>query len=572
MNKTNCWKKFGIALVLSLLLLVYFLPQIVSQPYCTQFLLSIFNRFIAGKVQVKELSCNWTQGFTLEGVELFDPEQRKVASIETFSWRAPLLTIFLEPGVTGSIDFAASAIDLIGEKERGSFSIERLISSIPTHPSQNQSNDTIHFFDVFCKSTFHNVKEAALELRCQIETESSQKKRGNVDIHLQSSPENITVQGDVSSFPTEALVTLLEVFSREVASEVSPLFGEIPQSLSLHLSGSGTLEAYDLLLQIDPVTLYAGKGIGTFDLRRMQIRTKVLPEHPNVFSLDLAMGVNSKESIVYDIFGEELAFTCSLPITFTNGDITLNKAQAHLKSQKFASLDIALSCLVKENILLLQEPLKGSFTTVEAKNPVTLTIDPEGFSIPLSPFSLETMAIQSLTIEPGVQKLKNGKLLSFLISFLKISLSASHEVSVWFTPLYLNVEKGVAHVKRADFLLADRFPLAIWGQINLANTQLALTLGISPDTLSRAFLIITLDKTSFIQIPVHGQIGNPIFDTGRATAKIAALRLQQTWSPQTAILGTLLNVASSIGKDEPPTPPPTTSPFPWDKPESKSTR
>lgn len=560
------WQKIGIFFALFVSVFLYFLPHLLSLPSGNQFLLSTVNRFIAGRLQADAMSFSWSDGVALQNIVLFDPEKRQVASIETFSWRAPLLSILFEADFKGQITCKASSIDLIGEKKRGCFSIERIISNTPNLVSQNQSDEIIHFINVSCNSDVQSLKKATVELKALIDTESNQQDEGAVDIHLQIAKHGIQAKGVIERFPTEVAVTLLEVFSADIAAQVEPLFGDMPQTLSLHLDASGSLDDFLLSLNLDPLKLFAGDDLGQIDLRLLRFTGKKAKDSPLALTVDCALGLNKKESLLYGIFGETLSLSCQVPFTLDDEEIRLHNVQANIQSQKIAHTTLSFSSIIDENSFLLSEPLIGKCwtTDADAQNPVHFTIDSEGFLLPLVPFSRDAIVIKSMKVEPGKQTCKNGKLLTLLLSFLKLSLSGNQEVSVWFTPIFLELEKGIVQVKRADFLFADRFPLAIWGQADIVNNRLDMTLGISPETLSRAFLLISLDKTRFLQVPIRGSIDSPTFDTGRATAKIAALRLQQTWSVPTAILGTILNVASSVGADDPPTPPPTTTPFPWD--------
>lgn len=241
-----------------------------------------------------------------------------------------------------------------------------------------------------------------------------------------------------------------------------------------------------------------------------------------------------------------------------------------------------VALLLKKGTLLLEKPLTAEYTlTPEAGEvllkdvnpllvtaarsnaPIKLWIDSHDFFIPLKPFSLKEMRIRNIKIEPGVLTCKNGGMLSLLVTLLKVDASSSKEVNLWFTPIYIEVKNGIVTCKRSDALLADAFPIATWGKIDLNSNKVDMTLGLSGQAISRAFDIATIDPEHLVQIPIHGPTQSPKIDTVRATAKITALKMQQNRSNTTALLGGLLEVATSVGeKDEAP-PVPTTYPFPW---------
>lgn len=225
------------------------------------------------------------------------------------------------------------------------------------------------------------------------------------------------------------------------------------------------------------------------------------------------------------------------------------------------NLTAKLACLIKDNTLTLREPVVGTF--LGTPNPAKFWIDPQGFSVPLAPFSLKGIVIQSMKVEPDKQSSENRGLMALVLSLLKASLSAGQRVNIWFTPIFLSLKDSIVQVQRFDFLFADRYPLAAWGEINLENNNLLMTLGVSSKAIEKAFFIISTGSNKFVQIPIRGTIDSPTFDVKRATTKITALRLQQTLSPPTIIFGTLLKAASTIGEDDTPVPLPTTQPFPW---------
>lgn len=177
------------------------------------------------------------------------------------------------------------------------------------------------------------------------------------------------------------------------------------------------------------------------------------------------------------------------------------------------------------------------------------------------------MVIKTVKIEPGVLTVKNKGFIAPLISLLKIKVSKD-EIPIWFTPLYVEVKNGIITCNRADALLANAFPIATWGKMDLLNDKMDMVLGLSGEALSRAFGITSVDPEYLVQIPVKGSIKAPQFDTGRATTKITGLKLQKNKSNATAIIGGLLEVASAAGSKEMKPPAPTTYPFPWQKKET----
>ncbi len=225
-----------------------------------------------------------------------------------------------------------------------------------------------------------------------------------------------------------------------------------------------------------------------------------------------------------------------------------------------------IACLVKDGKLTLEKPITAEYTLspetgARSESPIKFAIDSKDFSVVLKPFSLKTIQAKNIKIEPGILYCKNIGMLSLLVNLFKVK--SSDETTVWTTPVYIEIKDGIVHCKRADALLANTFPVATWGKIDLVKNSLDMTLGLSGTSLTRAFDIPKLDPSYMVQIPIRGTIQSPKIDTALVTTKLTALKLMQTRSSTTSIIGGLLDVATTIVDKESPAPAPTTHPFPW---------
>jgi hypothetical protein len=117
------------------------------------------------------------------------------------------------------------------------------------------------------------------------------------------------------------------------------------------------------------------------------------------------------------------------------------------------------------------------------------------------------------------------------------------------------------NIDRFDMLVANLYPLACWGNIDLPSNQLDMTLGISGQTLRSAFNIQTMNSQDLLQIPIKGKGGHVKIDRKRALARISALLAQSQGSVEGFILGSVLEIAAT--EKDPLPPPPTTNPLPW---------
>jgi hypothetical protein len=250
--------------------------------------------------------------------------------------------------------------------------------------------------------------------------------------------------------------------------------------------------------------------------------------------------------------------------------LTLDIQEASIAFSNHTSLvDVVATISIQDDKLTLNNPLTAKLALPEnadtrAHGTIKFDIDNKGLCIHLKPFSLDSMQIQSATIDPGIITLQNGGLLGSLLSFLRLNLRSNSQVPMWFTPLYMQLKDSIITCQRTDILVSNAFPIALWGNIDLIKDRVDMRLGLSAQTLRRAFALVIINSDFLLQIPILGPVSAPRIDTAGATTRIAGLRLQQTPFPPTILFGSLLRATTSISdRNEPDPPPPTTTPFPW---------
>lgn len=259
------------------------------------------------------------------------------------------------------------------------------------------------------------------------------------------------------------------------------------------------------------------------------------------------------------------------------GDVILNIDSTNFKAYANA--------VITNSLLTLKEPLTASLIisskagrsilkdinplligAAKTKTPIKITIPNTGVSIPIKDFTVQKITIPKAKIELGQLKVKNGDTLGFIIGLLKLKkLTGEKDMNLWFTPIYLSMSSGVITCSRADALLADSFPIATWGTIDLNRDYVDMVVALHGTALEKALGITRLDPDYMLQMPLKGPTSKPVLDTKRVTARIAAFGIQAIPMPNTLILGGLLEAAASVGEKESTPPPPTTYPFPWTK-------
>ena len=203
-------------------------------------------------------------------------------------------------------------------------------------------------------------------------------------------------------------------------------------------------------------------------------------------------------------------------------------------------------------------PILGS--AVSSSEPIKIIVDPRGFSFPLTNFDILRTQLPYMTLALGKITFMNQGELRAIMSLLK--LGDRDQLSIWFTPLYVSLQDGVILCQRMDMLVADEYPIAVWGKVDLGKDKVKMTVGLGERALRRAFHVRGLDKNYLVQLSLTGSTGNVHIDQRKAAAYIAAVVAQTQKLPAGQLLGTVLQIAGS-GFSDPTPPEPTTKPLPW---------
>ena len=209
-----------------------------------------------------------------------------------------------------------------------------------------------------------------------------------------------------------------------------------------------------------------------------------------------------------------------------------------------------------QELLKKYSPLLGELQSGSSK--MNLTIQKEGFSAPIFNFDIAKVRIKNAKIDLGKLTFSNKGDLKKAMKFL--NAPSSDKVTIWFTPQYFKMDKGVLDLSRTDFLLAESYPLAAWGILDFSKNNVDATVALSGKALERAFGIKGMNPNTFLQIPLRGKIDKVKVDSASATARIAALVAKQQ-GPEGLLIGTVLDIAQGGGSEIMPAA--TTNPLPW---------
>lgn len=311
---------------------------------------------------------------------------------------------------------------------------------------------------------------------------------------------------------------------------------------------------------------------GTFDLQGMSLNLEAKSNRLPVGLLcQMACSDNVLRDKIEALLGRTIDTNVVVKLQRMNGPV-----QANLKgSNGYVKMDARLS----DGMITLNKPLEAEVAVtkqlgqsilqdiipilsgiITSDNPIKVTIDPQGFSMPIKDTAVTNIQIGKAVIDLGRIQFSNSGELGTILALLKPS--DQHLLSVWFTPLYIQMQNGALQVKRMDMLLLDRYPIAIWGNVNFPNDKVDLTIGLTGAALNQALSMNDLDKKYMMQLPFKGRIGSASIDKAQATTRITALVAQSKGTPQGVIIGTFLDIAGGTFTEAQP-PAPTTNPLPW---------
>jgi len=261
-------------------------------------------------------------------------------------------------------------------------------------------------------------------------------------------------------------------------------------------------------------------------------------------------------------------------------DINSKRLHGHLKMHICGSKGSAvLDGVLKDGAIFLQSPLVvetkaqgcelGKINPlfnelVSYKGTLRLTVFPDHFYCPLLPFKLDQIQIGSAELSTGILQFRNKGAIKKILALLKPS--RSDLIKIWMTPIYFSLKKGIVTVERMDMLVADQYPLAVWGTMDLVNDRLHMNLGLTGAALAQTLGIDSLNEHLIIPVSIKGSIDNITISQKTAAAVLSALGAKGKGATKAFPFGALLEFASGRGQKIPS---PTTSPFPWEEQATK---
>lgn len=272
------------------------------------------------------------------------------------------------------------------------------------------------------------------------------------------------------------------------------------------------------------------------------------------------------------IFGKELSISSKAKISHLSGPVNLSLTgpetelfldgflqEGTFKLRKDLMIKTRFTPSLKQ--FLLSHHLSFLNSVLEVSDPISLSIDAQGFSAPLYPFKLEKLSVPKATLSLGKILFKNEEELKALFSFIKPFKEPSFPV--WFTPLYFSIDKEKLTLERIDFLVSNTYELALWGKLDLPTLSGPFYLGIPANTFQYLFKIMQFESKDLFVIPFLVEKGKIKTDNKKITQQISIAVMKMQSESQIKALGSLFHLLLSDSNQK-NIPEPTTDPFPWD--------
>ena len=194
---------------------------------------------------------------------------------------------------------------------------------------------------------------------------------------------------------------------------------------------------------------------------------------------------------------------------------------------------------------------------------IKLNIDPRGFYIPLDPFNFSDIQIRKMQLDLGQFNCMNKGNPQEIGSVFKLGLAPSQMVNLWFTPMEMSLSSGVLTIDRTEVLYNLGYEVCFWGNLNIPGNYVSMTLGLTEQSLRKAFGVRGLPKSFVLQLPVEGPLNNITINKEVTATRVALLLAKTTGlTNYGGLWGGITSFLSEIANDQTMVPP-AKPPYPW---------
>ncbi len=140
---------------------------------------------------------------------------------------------------------------------------------------------------------------------------------------------------------------------------------------------------------------------------------------------------------------------------------------------------------------------------------------------------LEKSHLPNMTLRMGKLIWQNFGTLKDLFSILQLKIRVDSEISILFQDAPCSFKNGVLNFDRTEFLVDDTYQFSLWKDIDFANNEYNLFLGIPAITIQKVLDMHNLPPSYTIPMRLTGPLDDPILHKSTALKTIAKLLLLQ---------------------------------------------
>ncbi len=541
-----------VVFLLAVFALIITAPALISSAQGKNLFLKVINSNFSGKISIESINLNWQGKQSIKGFSLTD--DKNSVAFKVFETQLSFLDILLKK----RLDFGTTRLeDLYAE-----ISLDELDktedSGIKAREAAKKAEPEKHYLIApFSPRAFSGSIEIINANIVILKPGIGPSEFNNINARLLLTPEHKTfdfsIKGNADQGKLSGYFDIkgkLENFGTITAIDTSNINAGLKTILKADAvfactDHSGNILAEgDISAQIEISDIV--KPDGSFNKNGLVLKLNTALKGLSTARLDKLFNTNNTISAV---MGKTLDLKASAELKGLEGPVDI--------SFKTSNSTAAISALINKDSVILRDDVKAELTVtpalgalvlkninpilitaVSSSRPIYITISQNGCYIPLDKASFADIKIEEAVIDLGELTLENGGLLSPLVAFLKSTYG--RQMTASFTPLKASLAEGIAQYSRMDTVIANSFHIATWGTIDIENDNLDITLGLTSDTLDKAFDIEGLPKDYMLKIPVRGSTENPKVNWTEAAKQIGTLVLKRKIDEKIPGLGTTI--------------------------------
>ncbi|CCB91529.1 putative uncharacterized protein [Waddlia chondrophila 2032/99] len=441
-------KKACALLVASIVMIVFFLPSILSTNWVKEKLLSSVNRSIKGSVQVEAINLSWFGPQILENVRLLGSDESVVASLRSISSDTSLFSLMFQRSSLGDTQI----------KELNAELSDSLMKSFGL-PLRVKSSHPVKLFD---SDFFFSGSPSDLKLTASGNT-AHQGKQGSFSLNCDVSSSGNTVKANVIDFPVEILDVLAAANDPERYGMMSALLGDTLNVKINETSESGTSDL-SVHLQADLFNIVLN---GKLTSERFTLSSPVNTHLVITPAIMEQLMKGSSSQLVKPINVDIELKDVDIPFDFFRNGLSRDAARnaSFELSVKIPQAEWQMGAV--ENIQLLASALKGHSSFDVS---VSGSLKQEN---KLFPFVMKSLHQKPLTEELLLATIVQPKELSFTLNNLKTKTldayfgTGNHWQQIFGNAISLQVQSSDSDLQTMKMLLQSE-------KINVPNVVLKI--------------------------------------------------------------------------------------------------